>query len=92
MQGFGQGPNAKGYYTDVTYRPPRFFRTQLGARLEGYRDNAGFARSTLCTLGARQIVSPNLALTLNYSWGNVPNFLYSMRGWHLQAAFGVRFE
>jgi hypothetical protein len=92
MEGFGQAGNAKGFYTDATYRPPRFFRTQLGARIEGYRDDADFAASSLFTLGARQIVSPNLALTLNYSWGNVPDFLYSMRGWHLQAALGVRFE
>ncbi len=92
MQGFGRAGSAKGFYTDATYRPPRFFRTQFGARIEGFRDDADFAASTLYTLGARQIVTPNLALTLNYSWGNVPNFLYSMRGWHLQAALAVRFE
>ena len=92
VEGLGNGVNGKGYYADATYRAPKFFRTELGGRIEGYRADAGLNDSTLYTLGARQILTPNLALTLDYSWGHVPDFLYSMRGWHLQASVGVRFE
>ena len=87
MRGYGASAG-RGYYTDCTYRPPRFFRTELGGRVEGYESSG--MRAHLYTAGVRQIMSPNLALTLDYSWGSVPDFLYSMRGWHLETSFGVR--
>jgi hypothetical protein len=90
MQGYGAG-KASGFYTDLTYRPPHFPRTQVACRYEGYKV-AGVENSSLYTFGVRQVVTTNLALTLNYTWGQVPDFLYSMRGWQVQAALGVRFE
>lgn len=90
MRGYGLGANGHGAYTDLTYRPPKFFRTQIGGRVEDFEMPG--VKANLYTAGIRQILTPNLALTLNYSWGSVPNFLYSLQGWHLETSFGVRFQ
>ena len=90
MQGYGSGSVGRGYYTDVTVRPPKFFRTQLGGRVDNF-DGHGI-RANLYTAAVRQILTPNLSLSLNYSWGSVPDFLYPMTGWHLETSFGVRIQ
>jgi hypothetical protein len=88
VQGYGAG-HSNGFYSDLTYRPPYFYRTQLATRFEGFH---GAGSCTLYTAGIRQIVNQNLAVSVNYSWGAVPDFLSSMRGWHLQFGFGARLQ
>ncbi|AIE84088.1 hypothetical protein OP10G_0720 [Fimbriimonas ginsengisoli Gsoil 348] len=94
MKGVGDGPTAQGYYGDVAYRLPGLPRTQLVSRTEWLdRSNGGEFR--LHTFGAKQIVTQNLTVNVNYGWGTgkAPAFVENSPslGWSLRALFQVHF-
>ena len=89
-KGFDQGSNGEGGYIDVFYRPQGMFRTQFGIREEAYNSPSGM-RSSLTTVGFRHILSPEMALNVNYGWGNDVGPALAMRGWTVQLMTAVRF-
>lgn len=91
VKGLDKGANGEGGYLDVFYRPEKWYRTQFGLRSEFYK-KPGTAQSLgLETLGVRQILSKEFALTVNYGWGSRTVPAGSMRGWTMQFMSAVRF-
>lgn len=81
--------STNGFYIDAFYRPPKFYRTQLGARVQSLDFFTG-AISQQYTLGLRQILTPSLAATLNYGLGS-GGAASSLRGWSFEVSSAVHF-
>lgn len=89
QKGVDHADNSQGLYFDVFYRPPGLHRTQVGTRLETFRDGNGL-NTDRTTVGVRQIVSKELVLSANYSTGNTTP-LTGPPGWTLQLMTAVKF-
>ena len=90
IKGYDTGTNAEGSYFDVFYRSPKLFRTQFGFRQEYYHV-LGNPVSNVTTLGLRQILSKQFALTVNHSIGNSVGPAANMKGWTVQLMTAVKF-
>jgi len=101
MAGTGSSAAAWGYYIDAMYRIPKLSRTQAVFRTEGLQygqDNDATPNepiTLLHTVGIRQVVSPNLAVNLNYGWGSGADNRYvtgnGLIGWTLRMMFQLHF-
>jgi hypothetical protein len=101
MAGRGSIQSSWGYYVDAAYRIPKLTRTQAVVRIEGvtYGHNSQTytetAATQLNTVGVRQIVSPNLAVNLNYGWGSGADNSYvtgnGLKGWTLRMMYQLHF-
>lgn len=92
-QQYGAGSN--GFYTDLMYRPVGLARTQVGVRFQGI-DHIGAYwypsyNSELYTFAARQILSKNLTLDVNYGTGGRIPADYGIRGWSTQLTASFNF-
>jgi len=84
---FSDGDWAGGWYADCFYRPPGFYRTQLGVRVEGVALEKGVQQQY--TAGLRQVLTPYLAATLNYAFGSGNSRPKS--GWTLEISTSLHF-
>jgi hypothetical protein len=94
---------ASGYYVDLFYRPPKLSRTQVGFRAQGidapagsgYWDGSFWAASSgnghVYSFAARQFLSPNFTLSVNYGTGSNIQTAQGLLGWSVQLQSIFRF-
>ena len=91
VRGAAPGFSTEGYYVDLSYRLPGLFRTELGARNEAYDVLGSGQRTSLTTVGVRQIVGSSVTLNLNYAFGTAFGDFSTMPGWSFEAVYFVHF-
>ena len=91
VSGDAPGYSTKGYYVDLTYRLSKLFRTELGVRNEAFDVLGSGQRTSLTTVGVRQIVGNSVTFNLNYVFGQAYGDFTYMPGWSLQAVYFVHF-
>lgn len=91
IRGDSPAYSTEGYYIDLTYRFSKLFRTELGLRNEAFEVKGSNERTSLTTVGVRQIVGSSVTLNLNYIFGRAFGDFTDLPGWSFEAVYFVHF-
>lgn len=84
MTGEALGSRASGYHLDIFWHPVQTPRTTFQVRTEWLKLDSIPTEASLHTAGIKHFLTPNLVLSVGYSWGNESPITQGNRGWYAQ--------
>ncbi|MEJ5251956.1 MAG: hypothetical protein HPY54_05730 [Chthonomonadetes bacterium] len=84
MTGEALGGRASGYHLDIFWHPVQTPRTTFHVRTEWLKLDSMPTEASLHTAGIKHFLTPNLVLSVGYSWGNESPITRGNRGWYAQ--------